>query len=179
MILIARPDTTITYQTPSTTRILGYEPGSLEGQRFTTFVHSDDVEQALALHSGVAFRAGMSITGQWRVRHRDGSWRHVEVVANNLLSDPTVAGIVLTIRDVSERKGLEDELKHQAFHDGLSGLANRAPFPRPARARVRRGQLDPTPHWPFCSWTSTTSSLSTTPSGTLQVTTSWSRLPNV
>ncbi len=49
-------------------------------------------------------------------------------MANNLLGDPTVEGIVLTMRDVSERKGLEEELKHQAFHDALSGLANRALF---------------------------------------------------
>jgi diguanylate cyclase (GGDEF)-like protein/PAS domain S-box-containing protein len=128
IILIARPDTTITYQTPSATSILGYEPGSLEGERFTTLLHPDDVEQALAVYTAVAFRAGTPVTAQWRVRHRQGSWCHVEVVANNLLRDPTVEGIVLTMRDVSERKSLEEELKHQAFHDSLSGLANRALF---------------------------------------------------
>ena len=73
-------------------------------------------------------RSGTSVTAEWRVHHADGTWRYVEVVANNLLSDPTVEGIVLTLRDVTERKGLEDELKHQAFHDALSGLANRALF---------------------------------------------------
>jgi diguanylate cyclase (GGDEF)-like protein/PAS domain S-box-containing protein len=128
IILIARPDTTITYQTPSATSILGYEPGSLEGERFTTLLHPDDVEQALAVYTAVAFRAGTPVTAQWRVRHGQGSWCHVEVVANNLLRDPTVEGIVLTMRDVSERKSLEEELKHQAFHDSLSGLANRALF---------------------------------------------------
>ena len=128
VILVARPDATITYQTPSATTTLGYEPGSLEGKRITALLHPEDVEQALAVYTGVAFRAGTSVTTQWRIRHRDGSWRHTEVVANNLLSDPTVAGIVLTMRDVSERKALEEELKHQAFHDALSGLANRALF---------------------------------------------------
>ncbi|MGD0082390.1 MAG: EAL domain-containing protein [Acidimicrobiales bacterium] len=128
VILIARPDTTITYQTPSAKSILGYEPGSLEGERLTMLLHPDDVEQALAVYTAVAFRAGTSVTAEWRVRHRNGSWRHVEVVANNLLGDPTVEGVVLTMRDVSERKGLEEELKHQAFHDALSGLANRALF---------------------------------------------------
>ncbi len=128
VILIARPDTTVVYQTPSAQRILGYGPAALEGVQLTSLLHENDVEQAVAAYGGVAFRAGTSITAEWRIRHGDGSWRHVEVVANNLLGDPTVEGIVLTLRDVTERKGLEEELKHQAFHDALSGLANRALF---------------------------------------------------
>jgi diguanylate cyclase (GGDEF)-like protein/PAS domain S-box-containing protein len=128
VILIARPDTTITYQTPSAERILGYRDGSLEGRRFTTLLHPDDIEQALAEYTGVASRAGTSITAKWRIQHCDGSWRHVEVTTTNLMHEPTLEGIVLTLRDVSERTSLEEELKHQAFHDALSGLANRALF---------------------------------------------------
>jgi diguanylate cyclase (GGDEF)-like protein/PAS domain S-box-containing protein len=127
VILIATADTTITYQTPSAKRILGYAPGSLEGRRFSTLVHPEDVEQALAGYTD-ALRAGASVTSELRVQHHDGSWRNAEVTTTNLLSDPTVEGIVLTLRDVSERKGLEEELKHQVLHDALSGLANRALF---------------------------------------------------
>jgi diguanylate cyclase (GGDEF)-like protein/PAS domain S-box-containing protein len=128
VILIARPDTTITYQTPSAQRIFGFEPGSLEGTRLTSLLHPNDREQALAAYGGLAFRSGTTITAEWRIRCSDGTWRHTEVVANNLLAEPTVEGIVLTLRDVTERKALEDELKHQAFHDALTGLANRALF---------------------------------------------------
>jgi diguanylate cyclase (GGDEF)-like protein/PAS domain S-box-containing protein len=128
VILIARPDKTIMYQTPSAKRILGYEAGSLEGVSFTSLLHPDDVEKAVAAYSAVASKAGVSVTTEWRIRHGEGSWRYVEAVANNLLADPTVEGIVLTLRDVTERKGLEEELKHQAFHDALTGLANRALF---------------------------------------------------
>jgi len=128
VILITRPDTTITYQTPSAERILGYPQGSLEGVRLTTLLHSEDIENALARYGNVAFGAEISSVASWRVRHKDGSWRDMEVLTSNLLSDPTVQGIVLTMRDASERKRLEDELKHQAFHDALSGLANRALF---------------------------------------------------
>lgn len=128
VILIARPDTTITWQTPSAHRVLGYSPGALEGKKFTSLLHPSDTERALAAYGGVAMRSGTSNMAEWRVMHADGTWRDVEVVANNLLSDPTVEGIVLTLRDVTERKTLEDELKHQAFHDALSGLANRALF---------------------------------------------------
>jgi diguanylate cyclase (GGDEF)-like protein/PAS domain S-box-containing protein len=128
VILIVRPDTTISYQTPSVRRTLGYEPKELEGREFTSLLHPDDLEKALAVYTGVAFRAGTSVTAEWRIRHADGVWHNVEVVATNLLDDPTVEGCVLTMRDVSERKVLEEELKHQAFHDALSGLANRALF---------------------------------------------------
>ena len=128
VVLIAGADTTITYETPSAQRILGYEPGSLEGARLSSLLHPDDVEKAVASYGGVAFFPGTSLTAEWRIRHHDGSWRQVEVVANNLLADPTVEGIVLTLHDVTERKRLEDELKYQAFHDALSGLANRALF---------------------------------------------------
>ncbi len=128
VILIVRPDMTITYQTPSAKRTLGYARGTLEGRSLTGLIHPDDVEPAFALISGVALREGASVITQWRVRHKSGSLRHVEVSAKNLLSDETVDGIVLTLRDVSERKRLEEELKHQAFHDALSGLANRALF---------------------------------------------------
>jgi diguanylate cyclase (GGDEF)-like protein/PAS domain S-box-containing protein len=128
VILIARPDTTIIYQTPSAQRTLGYAPGALEGLPLTSLLHPSDTEKAVAAFTGVASRMGTSATAEWRVHHGDGSWRYMEVVSNNLLGDPTVEGIVLTLRDVTQHKSLEEELKHQAFHDSLSGLANRALF---------------------------------------------------
>jgi diguanylate cyclase (GGDEF)-like protein/PAS domain S-box-containing protein len=128
VILIAKPDTTITWQTQSAQRVLGFGPGTLEGTKFTSLLHPSDRERALAAYAGFAMRSGSSNMAEWRVVHADGSCRDVEVVANNLMADPTVEGIVLTLRDVTERKSLEDELKHQAFHDALSGLANRALF---------------------------------------------------
>ena len=65
---------------------------------------------------------------EWRFRQPDGSWLHAEILATNLLHDPTVNGIVLNTRDISERRRLEEQLTHQAFHDSLTGLANRALF---------------------------------------------------
>jgi len=64
----------------------------------------------------------------WRVRHRDGTWRQFEVVNASLLDHDAVRGVVATLRDVTERRALERELEHQAFHDRLTGLANRALF---------------------------------------------------
>src|SRR3974390_3057172 len=74
VILIVRPDTSISYQTPSVRRILGYEPAELEGRRFTNLLHPDDVEKALAVFSVVACREGASVTAEWRGAHPGGGW---------------------------------------------------------------------------------------------------------
>ncbi len=54
--------------------------------------------------------------------------RYIELVCTNRLEDPDVDGFVLNLRDVTERKALESQLRHQAFHDSLTGLANRLRF---------------------------------------------------
>jgi diguanylate cyclase (GGDEF)-like protein len=68
----------------------------------------------------------MLVPVQWRMWHRDGTWRAVESIGMSLLHDSSVRGVVLNTRDVSERTALEAQLTHQAFHDPLTGLANRA-----------------------------------------------------
>jgi diguanylate cyclase (GGDEF)-like protein/PAS domain S-box-containing protein len=128
VIVITRPDTTIVYRTPSAERILGYEPGSLEGRPLISLLHPADAERAVAALTGVVLAGDTPFKAEWRIRHRDGSWNQVEAVVKNLLADPTVEGVVVTMRDVSAQKGLEEELKHQAFHDALTGLPNRALF---------------------------------------------------
>ena len=60
--------------------------------------------------------------------HKDGSWRYLEHVVNNLLEDPAVWGVVIISRDVTERKAMQKQLHYQAFHDSLTGLPNRALF---------------------------------------------------
>ena len=62
------------------------------------------------------------------MRYADGSFRHVSAVARNLLDDARIAGLVITARDVEARKAFEEQLRHRAFHDELTGLANRALF---------------------------------------------------
>jgi diguanylate cyclase (GGDEF)-like protein/PAS domain S-box-containing protein len=128
VISVVDADGRISYQTPSVGWVLGYPPAALLGTDLHELLHPDDVAAFREhLAGAVAGRPDSSAVGT-RMRHRNGSWRWVETVANNLLADPAVNGVVLTTRDVSDRKELEEKLRTQAFYDALTGLPNRALF---------------------------------------------------
>ena len=137
VITVVDLDLAVTWQSPSVAQLLGHDPERLLGRKIIELVHPDDVlgvEHALANTNG-------TVTLGARFQHSSGDWRHLEAIADNRLADPAVEGIVLSMRDVTARKALEDELRHQAFHDSLTGLANRALFEDRlvhALARARR-----------------------------------------
>lgn len=108
------------YISPSSSRVLGYEPEDvLEINAFEP-LHPDDVERVQEYHRRVVETPGIAPPIELRMRHADGSWRYMETVANNLLSDPYVAGIVLNSRDITERKKVEEELRYQKdLYEGL------------------------------------------------------------
>lgn len=128
VVLVVRRDSTITYVTPSAQRVLGYPGDELLGTRLIDLVHLGEQAAALGFLLKMSTTAEVSPSVEWRLRHHDGSWLHVDAVGNNLLDNPKVDGIVFTMRSVMERRELNDQLRHQAFHDGLTGLANRALF---------------------------------------------------
>jgi diguanylate cyclase (GGDEF)-like protein/PAS domain S-box-containing protein len=129
IVVIVDPHGEITYGTPSLARSLGRNDDEVLGHKLAEFLLEDDAARAVALFTefGVRTRPVEAIA-DWHLRHRDGSLMAFEVLSNNLLGDAAVGGIVLTMRDVSDRRALEVELKHQAFHDSLTGLSNRALF---------------------------------------------------
>jgi diguanylate cyclase (GGDEF)-like protein len=80
---------------------------------------------------------------EFRIRHRDGRLLHTECQFTNLLAHAAVGAIVVNLRDVSERKRIEEQLVHQAFHDPMTGLANRPLFrDRVIHALTRRGNAN-------------------------------------
>ncbi len=125
LIVVLEPDLTVRYVTPSVATLLGREPELLVGTRLDQWLHPDERE-----HTAARFKEELvterSVTLEFRLPRADATWRTFEATMSDLLDDPAVSGLVLTARDVSERRALEDELTTQAFHDSLTGLANRA-----------------------------------------------------
>jgi diguanylate cyclase (GGDEF)-like protein/PAS domain S-box-containing protein len=139
LITVIDADATIRYQSPSVRRVLGYEPSELEGTSFFDLIHLDDASRVRSLL--VASGAGQTVIDA-RLRHHSGTWLAVEMTPNDLTDDPNVAGIVLNTRDVSERRAFEEQLQHQAFHDTVTGLANRALFHDRVHHALERQERD-------------------------------------
>jgi diguanylate cyclase (GGDEF)-like protein/PAS domain S-box-containing protein len=128
LISLIDADLAITYQTPSITRLLGYAEDELIGTQLADLTHPEDRLSLIAARAEVLAGAHDSTTSHLRLRHKDGSYRHVQSIHTNLLDDPDVRAVVVTTRDVTAQKQLEAQLQHNAFHDTLTGLANRALF---------------------------------------------------
>jgi diguanylate cyclase (GGDEF)-like protein/PAS domain S-box-containing protein len=128
VVCVIDPDTTVSYASPSAARVFGFEPPKIEGTRFADLIHPDDMTRVLQFLAPVGDMGGYTGLAEFRIRRRDGEYVHTETLRTNLLHDPNVKGIVLNTRDVSERKQFEEQLAHQAFHDSVTSLANRALF---------------------------------------------------
>jgi diguanylate cyclase (GGDEF)-like protein/PAS domain S-box-containing protein len=145
LITVLQPDTTVSYQSPSSERVLGYVPDELVGTRFDRLASAGDRDRLGSCVAAAA--AGDPVQSlECALMTSEGETRQFEILFTNLIDDEHVGGILLNARDVSERKSFEAELAHQAFHDPVTGLANRAMFAEQVRhaiARARREERTP------------------------------------
>ena len=126
VITILDEDGVIRFQTPSVLRVFGYDPGDYDGRTIWELLHPEDLARVRQVLDEAIAAPDNAFTAEWRLRASDGTWADCESTVRSLLAEPSVAGIVVNTRDITERKALEDQLIRDALHDSLTGLANRA-----------------------------------------------------
>jgi diguanylate cyclase (GGDEF)-like protein/PAS domain S-box-containing protein len=120
--------------TPSVHDTFGFSRDELVGLPLDTLLDAAGAERVLGT-------AGAPTPGralECRARHADGSWREVEITSSALTRSDLGAGLVLVIRDVTERRALQAEIAYRAYHDPLTGFANRALFSERLDRALRR-----------------------------------------
>ncbi|HEX5615220.1 MAG TPA: PAS domain S-box protein [Acidimicrobiia bacterium] len=115
------PDGTITFASETVLAITGYRPDELIGKNGFDLTHPDDVERC-RVELARATSGASKHRVEWRIRHADGTWRWVEGIATNRVSDPAVNGMVVNVRDVTDRHAVE---AHNRF---LATIAEQVPL---------------------------------------------------
>jgi PAS domain S-box-containing protein len=111
VITVIDAEGTIRYVSPAVERIMGYRPEELVGKSVFYYVRPDDLQEGQNRFAEIWSRPGVHPPFEWKVPHKDGSWRHFEFLLNNLLDDPSVRGVVVNQRDITERKETENMLR--------------------------------------------------------------------
>jgi len=131
------------YNSPAYKRILGYSPTELSETSSFEQIHPDDRFKVLEA-AREARATGVGKRLEYRIRHKDGSWRVLESVASAVRdANGQVAKLVIVNRDITERKRAEEQLEHNRLHDPLTGLPNRGLFLDRLHQLFLRTQRDP------------------------------------
>ena len=144
MIAVIDCDGRRLYNSPSYHKVLGYSSEELKATESTAQIHPEDRPRVQA----AAEKARLTGRGErleYRIRHKDGSWRILESTASAILDKRgSMRGLVVVNRDISERKHAEDLLAHNALHDALTNLPNRMLFLERVRHALSLSQHHPT-----------------------------------
>jgi len=113
-LAVIRPDGTIAYLGPSNDRILGYGPGeNAPARTIFDYIHPDDHPRLRDTFARVLAEPGSVIVSDYRCLHKDGTWRTIETTSQNMSHIPSVGGVVVNFRDITERRRAEEALRQR------------------------------------------------------------------
>ena len=116
LLVLVAGDGTVKYASPAVERVLSHPPGSLDGIDIIELVHPEDLQRAYDLAGVVSENSTETpVSAELRIAHGDGSYRHLEITANNLIDNPAVGGIVLNAADITDRVAATAQLEEQAL----------------------------------------------------------------
>lgn len=131
------------YNSPAYEKVLGYTPEELAKTPVFEQIHPDDRFKVLEA-AREARETGVGRKLQYRMRHKNGNWRVLESTATTIKNEEgEVEKLVIVNRDVTERKRAEEQVEHDSFHDGLTGLPNRRLFLDRLQHSFTRAQRNP------------------------------------
>ncbi len=126
---VLETDGTVRFVAPSVARVLGYDVEDLRGSKIVDYVHPQDLKNLWITFQRATSNVGVNRPVEFRARHADSFWRHLEAVSNNLLDEPAVRGIVVNAWDITARKRSEEVLSEireverrkvaRDLHDGV------------------------------------------------------------
>jgi PAS domain S-box-containing protein len=113
VVTVLEGDGTILYESLSVERMLGYKPEELVGTSAFDLIHPDDLPDVTTIFSYGARNPGIVLSAQFRCKHKDGSWRFLDVIGKNLLDNSAIQGIVVNSRDITESMKAEEALRSE------------------------------------------------------------------
>lgn len=125
VIEIANADGILKYVTPNVQHDFGWTADDLLGKSGFDFIHPEDCAGVWRIYQDLLRVPGIVLSHQFRIRCKDGGYKHIEISGRNLIDDPLINGCLLNYHDISERKEIEEEIRFLSFHDSLTNLYNR------------------------------------------------------
>ena len=113
----------IRFQSPSAERLLGYKPEALTGHALVEFIHADDAQAAAAAIQQALAEPNTPATVEYRLRHRNGSWRRIQSIGRSTIEHAGEGEIIFNSRDITESRALEEQFRQSQKMEAIGQLA--------------------------------------------------------
>jgi diguanylate cyclase (GGDEF)-like protein/PAS domain S-box-containing protein len=140
VFMLVSTDLRVRYVSPAVANILGYTPEEVLNRSVEQLVHPKDLHQHRELVQSLTAGTVEKATVELRLKHKNGGWRHCETTFRHPYPDSSIDGLVVDFHDVTEKKYQQDLLQYMAYHDDLTGLANRRMFEEQFAAMIEAAE---------------------------------------